>query len=107
MRYPDFCPTCEGVYVRGEFTVCSDAFHLCRECQWFLGQSIKQCIPCELARTNDVLNRAVDLLTYIARRDKIDLAALYNDETRNFTSIKILLERCAKRRAEVGEWDSH
>jgi hypothetical protein len=104
---PDFCPTCDESYRRGKFTICTDTFHQCRDCKWFIDKVLNQCMPCELDRLKDVHKRAIDLLTHISRKFEIDLQSLYNEESKKLTSIRILLERLAERRAEVGEWESH
>lgn len=38
MNWSELCTTCREPYVKDGFTVCSNSFHGCRDCQWFGGR---------------------------------------------------------------------
>jgi len=44
--YPETCPTCGEPYRKGVITVCSNAFHCCRDCFWSEGRRLKLCPEC-------------------------------------------------------------
>jgi hypothetical protein len=40
---PDLCPTCSQAYDADAVCYCSDAFHMCRDCEWNEDRLVHPC----------------------------------------------------------------
>lgn len=57
------CSTCNKPYIKNEISVCSNAYHLCRDCEYENGYITKQCAECEVFWGETTTNLFYDFAT--------------------------------------------